>query len=242
MVNAALYEAEVTHVRRERVRRVLRHKVYLWLVDLDELPRLPWWLRPFARFEARDHLGSPERTIRANVAHFLARRGIDLRGGRVVMMANARLLGHVFNPISVFWCHRPDGGLECVLAEVHNTYGERHCYVLHPDEDGRVQVDKEFYVSPFLAMGGRYQMRISPPGERVAVTITLRQQDKPPFVASLRGRRRPVTPGVLASLLLRRPLLTYRVSALIRLHGIALWLRRVPVVRRLAHVPQEGIQ
>ncbi|MBP2474027.1 DUF1365 family protein [Crossiella equi] len=241
-MSAALYDAEVVHVRRERVHKVLRHQVYLWRVDLDALPRLPFWLRPFARFEARDHLGSPDRSIRENVEAFLATRGIDLHGGQVVLMANARLLGYVFNPLSLYWCHDPEGSLVCVLAEVHNTYGERHCYLLHPDRDGRVDVAKEFYVSPFLPVGGRYHMRISPPGDEVSVGITLRRQDAPPFVATLRGRKVDLTAGALVRMLFRRPLLTYRVTALIRWHGIALWLRRVPVVRRVVHAPQEGIR
>jgi uncharacterized protein len=245
----ALYDAEVRHVRRAPGRasgRSFSHGIYLWLVDLDELPRLPGWLRPFARFRAADHLGDPDRTIRANVDAYLAAHGIDLRGGRVLMLANARLLGYVFNPISVYWCHRPDGLLECVIAEVHNTYGERHCYLLHPDEDGRAETDKDFYVSPFLTVDGQYRMLLRVPGERLAISVSLRQQgpEGPPataLTATVVGCRRRATPAALVRMLLRRPLMTYRTSALIRRHGIALWLRRVPVVRRPKHEPQEGV-
>jgi uncharacterized protein len=233
-VVTALYEAEVSHTRRERVDRAFSHRVYLWLVDLDRLPRLPWWLRPFARFEARDHFGphAPgERngTIREHLERWLAGRGVDLAGGRVLMLANARLLGHVFNPLSVYWCHRPDGTLACVVAEVHNTYGERHPYLLQTDSAGRAQVDKAFYVSPFLDLGGRYLMRLPEPDERLSVTIALRQNGKTPFTAGLRGSRTPVTPANLVRLLVRRPLMTLRVSTLIRAHGIALWLRGLPI-------------
>ncbi|WP_433274738.1 DUF1365 domain-containing protein [Actinosynnema sp. CS-041913] len=230
MVN--LYEVEIGHVRRERPARAFRHRAYLWLVDLDALPRLPWWLRPFARFEARDHLGSPERTIRRNVDAWLAERDVDLGGGRITMLANARLLGHVFNPLSLFWCHRASGELECVIAEVHNTYGERHAYLLRPDEAGRARVAKEFSVSPFLETSGQYVMRVPEPAGGLSVTIALRQGGATPFSATMTGRRLPATPRELARLLVRRPLMTYRVSGLIRRHGIALWARRVPVVPR----------
>jgi DUF1365 family protein len=233
-VVTALYEAEVSHTRRERIDRAFSHKVYLWLVDLDRLPGLPRWLQPFARFEARDHFGphgSGERdgTIRENLDRWPAGRGVDLAGGRMLMLANARLLGHVFNPLSVYWCHRPDGTLACVVAEVHNTYGERHPYLLRTDSAGRAQVDKAFYVSPFLDLGGRYLMRLPEPDERLAVTIALRQGGKTPFTAGLHGVRTPATPANLARLLVRRPLMTLRVSTLIRAHGIALWLRRLPI-------------
>jgi uncharacterized protein len=241
----ALYDAVVRHARGRDVPaagRAFSHGVYLWLVDLDELPRLPRWLRPLARFEARDHLGDPQRSIRDNVEVYLAAHGIDLDGGRVLMLANARLLGHVFNPISVYWCHRRDGGLACVIAEVHNTYGERHCYLLHPDESGRAEADKDFYVSPFLTVDGRYRMSLRLPGERLAVAVTLQQQGRTALTATVVGTHRPATPARLVRMLARHPLVTYRTSALIRRHGIGLWLRRLPVVPRPRHTPQEGIE
>lgn len=238
----ALYDAEVRHVRRQRVDREFRHGVYLWLVDLDALPHLPRWLRPFARFQARDHLGDPRRTIRHNLDAWLAGHGVDLRGGQVLMLGNARLLGHVFNPITVYWCHRPDGRLECVVAEVHNTYGQRHCYLLRPDDTGRAETAKAFYVSPFLTVDGSYTMLLREPDERLAISVTLRQDGAPALTATVVGVRRPADPATFARMLLRRPLMTLRTSALIRRHGIALWLRRLPVIPRPEPTPQEGVQ
>lgn len=237
----ALYDCEIRHVRRTQLNRSFRHSVYMWLVDLDALPAVPRALRPFARFEARDHLGDPSRTIRENLDAWLAGRGVDLEGGRVLMLANARVLGHVFNPITVYWCHRPDGALACVVAEVHNTYGERHCYLLDPDADGRARTAKEFYVSPFLTVAGEYRMVLPEPGERLTVSVSLRQEGRNVFTATVAGTRTPAGPGALIRMLLRRPFVTHRTSALIRRHGIALWLRRLPVVPRPPHRPQEGV-
>jgi DUF1365 family protein len=240
----ALYDATVRHARGRDVPaagRAFSHGVYLWLVDLDDLPRLPRWLRPFASFESRDHLGDPARGIRENVDAYLATHGVDLRGGRVLMLANARSLGYVFNPITVYWCHRPDGALECVVAEVHNTHGERHCYLLHPDGSGRAETAKDFYVSPFLSVDGRYRMLLRTPGERLAISVTLRQRGATALTATVVGTRTPATPGAVARILVRRPLMTYRTSALIRRHGIALWLRRLPVAPRPRHDIQEGV-
>lgn len=238
----ALYDAEVVHARRQRVNRTFTHRISLWLIDLDALPVLPWWLRPFGRFEAADHLGAPERSIRENLDTWLATQGLDLQGGRVVMLANARALGHVFNPITLYWCSLPDGRPECVVAEVHNTYGERHCYLLRPDEQGLAKTAKEFYVSPFLAMGGGYQMRVSRPGRDLSVDVSLHQRGQTVFHVQLRGTRHPATRRRLVRTLLRHPFGTYRVSALIRLHGIRLWLGRIPVLPRTPHIPQEGVQ
>ncbi|GAA4441240.1 DUF1365 domain-containing protein [Actinokineospora soli] len=233
----ALYDATVAHARRERLDRTFRHRVHYWLVDLDRLPRLG----PLASFRAADHLGDPSRSIKENLTAWLARQGITVRG-RVLMLANARVFGYVFNPLTVYWVHDEHGALDCVVAEVHNTYGQRHCYLLRPDERGIAHVDKEFYVSPFLAMGGEYRMRVPIPGDRLSVAVTLRQDGATPFTATLTGARKAPTPGEVVRMVLRGRLLPQRVSALIRRHGVALWLRRVPVLRRPEHVPQEGVQ
>ncbi|MDN5918070.1 MAG: DUF1365 domain-containing protein [Pseudonocardia sp.] len=241
----AIYDSVVRHVRRKDQDYRFSHPIYLWLVDLDAMPRLPAWLRPFAGFRAKDHLGDPDATIRQNVDAYLALHGIDLRGGQVLMLAHARVLGHVFNPISVFWCRwgggENHGGIACVIAEVHNTYRERHCYLLYPDPGGRAGTEKDFYVSPFLTVDGQYSMLLREPADRLAVSITLRQDDEIALTATLIGARRPATTREVLRTVLRRPLVTQRTSALIRRHGIALWLRRLPVVPRPTHRPQKGV-
>ena len=102
-MTAALYPCQITHVRTRPALRSFRYRSYLWLVDLDDLPRLPLLLRPLARFLARDHFGGSGPAIRDRVDTWLAERGVSLAGGRVLMLANAAVLGYVFNPLSVFW-------------------------------------------------------------------------------------------------------------------------------------------
>jgi uncharacterized protein len=218
----AVYDVEVRHRRREQLDYGFAHKSSLWLVDLDDLPR---------GFEARDHVGDPDRTLRENVDAYLADHGVDLGGGRITMLANPRGLGHVFNPLSVFWCHRSTGELACVVAEVHNTYGGRHRYLL-PAE--RADTAKAFYVSPFFEVDGEYRLSLPEPEEHLALAITLRRNGATALTATVTGTRRP-RPR-------RRPLVTLRTSALIRVHGIRLWLKRLPVVPRPTHRPQEGVR
>jgi DUF1365 family protein len=212
------------------------------LVDLDALPTLPRLLRPFASFRADDHLGDPERSIRANVEAFLQLHGVELGpGARIVMLANARSLGHVFDPLTVFWCFAGTGSLRAVVAEVHNTYGERHAYLLHPDAAGIAHVDKAFHVSPFFDESGRYELRFTLSADTVATTVLLRRSGVLAFSATFRGRPRRASSAAVAAQVLRQPLMTYRISALIRLHGVWLWLRRLPVRARPEHVSQEGV-
>jgi uncharacterized protein len=238
----ALVIGQVTHRRPGPVRHAFRHGVYQWLVDLDSIPRQPWPLRAFAHFSSADHLGDPGLPIKRNIENYLALSGIRLSGGgRVLMLASARVLGHVFNPLSVFWCYDGDGALQCVVAEVHNTYGERHAYLLRPDAAGLAVTGKNFHVSPFFDVRGTYELRFTLQPDLVATTVTLRDRGAVAFSAAFRGRPEPATHPALARRLIRQPLMPQQISALIRVHGIWLWLRRLPIRTRPDHVRQEGV-
>jgi predicted NAD/FAD-binding protein/DUF1365 family protein len=230
-----LVEATVRHTRRRPFRHAFTYRSHAWLVDLDHLPAP----RRTRSFEARDHLGDPDRSLRENVEAFAATHGIDLAGGRIRMLAQARSLGHCFNPISVFWCHDATGALACTVLEVHNTYGDRHAYLVRTDDHGRAEVDKAMYVSPFHDVSGRYEIVAPEPDDSAAtvtVAITLRHDDGPAFTASLNGHvvsGRPPLRAVFSALV---------GSLRIRRQGIGLWLRRLPVVPRPDHPRQEGVQ
>lgn len=232
------FDTTIRHTRRTPFARRFEHASTFWLVDLDDLPDHG----VLARFEARDHLGSPDLTLRENVEGFLADNGVALGegGGRILMAAHPRSLGHCFNPISVFWCFDDAGAQAGVVVEVHNTYGDRHAYLVHPDEQGRAQTPKAMYVSPFHGVDGTYDVAVPVPTDRLHVAVTLRDHSQPgtaasaPFSASLTGTRSDVP--------LRRTLgATLRGSALIRAHGTWLWARRLPVRPRPSH-RQEGVR
>jgi hypothetical protein len=238
----ALVIGQVTHCRAAPVRHAFRHRIYQWLVDLDSLPKQPWYLRAFANFSSADHLGDPGLPIKRNIENYLALRGIQLGDrGRVLMLANARVLGHVFDPLSVFWCYDPDGVLVWVVAEVHNTYGERHAYLLRPDEAGVCVTDKELHVSPYFDLSGTYELRFTLRPDLVATTVRLRRHDAVAFSATFQGRPEPATATALGRRLLRQPLMPQRISALIRVHGIWLWIRGLPVRAHPHHTRQEGV-
>ncbi len=235
----AVVPGVVTHVRRRPITHRFRYRTYQWLVDVDRLPHRP----PLVSFDSGDHLGPGDVPLRDKLAAFLDGQGVTLNpDDRVLMLANARSFGHVFDPLTVFWCHRHDGALRCVVLEVHNTYGERHAQLLHLDADGRASVPKQFYVSPFFTVSGRYDVTVRLTADRVAVTVGLVQDDLRVFTATFTGRVRPATPRTVLAAALRTPLVTYQVSALIRLHGVRLWLRRLPVVRRVPHRPPVGVR
>ncbi|MFD4245721.1 DUF1365 domain-containing protein [Streptomyces sp. NPDC058525] len=229
----ALYASEVRHVRVTPVRYVLRHRTYLWLIDVDHPPVLPRVLRPFARFDARDHFAGDAPTVRAGLDAYLAAQGVDNADGCVLMLAHARVLGHVFNPLTLYWCHDRSGHLVCVVAEVHNTYGERHSYLVRPDGQGRDEVPKNFHVSPFFGVEGHYRMRLPLPGDRLDLAIQLCHGDgSRPLTATVRGTHRPAGTRTLLAAVLRNPWSTAGVSLGIRRHGIRLYLKGLPVTPR----------
>ena len=229
---AALYDCRIAHVRTRPLRHAFQHRTYLWLVDLDRLPRLPAPLRPLARFQARDHLGDPAAGLRRNLDTYLAEHGVDLGGGQVLMLCHARSLGHVFNPITVYWCHGADGAPVCTVAEVHNTYRERHRYLLFPDPQGHAGTAKTFYVSPFFPVDGGYRMTLPEPGERLRLTVHLDREGGRAFTATVHGARAPATPLGLLRAAVRHPLSTLVVSAHIRIQGLRLLARGLPVQPR----------
>ncbi len=223
-----VYDTTITHVRRTPFTRTFTHDSHTWLVDLDDLPDHGL----LGRFEGRDHLGDATLSIRENLDRFLAANGIE-RPARVLMAAHPRAFGHCFNPISVHWCFDERGDRGPVVVEVHNTYGDRHAYLVHPDAQGRATTPKQMYVSPFHGTDGRYEIAVPTPGDRLHVAVTLHADDGEVFSASLTGTRSDARPWRAAPEAIRG-------AVLIRMHGIRLWLRRLPVRHRPDH-HQEGV-
>jgi uncharacterized protein len=230
---SALYPGVVVHQRfRPRTHR-LRYRTLSLLVDLDELPALSKRLRllsvdRFNLFSIRQSdfgAGTPA-GLRDWVAAQCKAAGIPA-DGPIRLLAMPRVLGHAFNPLSVFFCHRRDGALAATLYEVRNTFGERHGYLI-PAPDGartiRQSCRKTFYVSPFMPMEMEYRFRVAPPARRVSVVIDGLSGEGRLITASLSGRRVDLTDGALLRAFLGAPALGLKVIA--GIHWEALWLWR----------------
>lgn len=235
MLTPAIYRTTINHCRQVPVHHSFEYRSYSWYVDIDDLPRLPWWLRPFARFHAGDHLAGPDdaadTSLRQRLAAFFAEHDTPMPDGRITALLQARVLGYVFNPLSIYWCHDRDGQLRHVIAEVHNTYGGRHAYLL-PPADNPVLVSKQFYVSPFNPVDGHYLVLAPQPEREVDVMVSLLRERRLTFTATLRGQRLPATTKQVAAMQFLSPVAPLVVAMRIRAEGIKLWLRGVPVVAR----------
>jgi DUF1365 family protein len=239
---SGIYEGWVMHRRLTPRHHRFKYRVFAMLLTLDELPALDRHLSLFKHnrrglfsFQDRDH--GDGRPLNQWLDSLLAQAEITADGRRRVL-CYPRILGHVFNPLSVWFCDGMDGALKAIIYEVHNTYDERHAYVLPVGEDQslvRHGCPKAFYVSPFLSPDCRYQFRIRPPGDDVAITIQEEEAGAPVLNASFAGARRALTDRALLAMLLRYPLMTLKVVFAIHFEAVRLMLKGV---RRHPHAPK----
>lgn len=261
---SSLLVGTVSHRRLRPAANAFRYGVFHALLDVDELPALDREVAGFGHnrpapvgFRDTDHLGPEDRPVRDKLATWLAAQGRTLPDGPLLVVCNLRTFGHVFDPVSWWFCHEPDGALAFVVAEVHNTFGEQHSYLLddleaRPDGLLRARSAKVFHVSPFLPIEGlRYRFTFRPPTgthrptapERVLVHMDVDDERGKLFDATQDERRVALTSTNLQRALRRHPLVTLRTVVLIHAQALKLWAKRVPFHRKppppsvLASVP-----
>jgi DUF1365 family protein len=241
MAESALYEGWVMHRRVRPRHHRFKYRVFAMLLDLDELPGLDkrlslfsWNRRGLFSFHDRDH--GDGRGLKLWLDEMLARADLSADGSRQVL-CYPRILGYVFNPLSVWFCRDAAGALKAVVYEVHNTYDERHAYVLPVEDEKLVRhgCAKDFYVSPFLTPDCRYNFRIRPPGEDVSIAINEDEAGQPILNASFAGERRPLTDRTLLRLLFAYPLMTVKVVLAIHFEAVRLMRKGI---RRHSHTPR----
>lgn len=240
-MSSALYEGTLMHARRTPARNVFRYPVSYFLIDLDELPALErrlrlfsWNRRNLVTLRDRDHFEGGD--LKASVVELAGDPTIE----RVLMLAQLRIAGFVFNPVSFYWCYRADGSLACMVAELNNTFGERLPEVLRGPAL-HYEHHKHLHVSPFFGLDQSYEYAFSQPGDEVWARIHVRDDDGArPFTAVLHGRRRELTNRSLARMLVRFPLMPLQVVVLIHWQAVRLWLKRVPFHHKPPFTPGEG--
>jgi len=241
-VCSSLYVGSVMHRRMQPRMHHFRYRAFWFLLDLDELSELSSQLRWFSHnrpnlfsFYDADHGDGTTTPLRAQVERQLGEAEVDLAGGRIRLLCMPRTLGYCFNPLSIFFCYRADASLAAVVYQVHNTFGERHSYVIRVEDRGDAvhqRCRKLFYVSPFLDMDMRYDFRITGPDERIAVGIRVGSSARPILNAVLTGALRSLTDRNLMLVFLKVPAITIKVMAAIHWEAFRLWAKGMRLRRR----------
>jgi DUF1365 family protein len=243
MAASALYAGHVMHQRLRPRRHRLRYRLFMLLLDLDEIDALDTRLRLFSRnrrnlfsFRDTDYGAGDTTPLRVQIEAHLRAAGLASQVGAIRLLTIPRVLGFAFNPLSVYFCHRPDGDLAAILYEVNNTFGQRHSYLLPVDADAglpiRQTTAKMFHVSPFMDMDMTYAFRVVPPADRLGIAITGTDGDGPIITAALAADRTALTDRALLRAFASYPLVTFKVVGGILWEAIRLWMKGVPVRHR----------
>ena len=254
-VAALLYSGEVMHQRIKPFGHRFQYRVFSLLVDLDRLGEANKLsalfsvnARNLVSFHEMDHSGSDAVSLRAYADDLLADAGLPMPAARILLVCYPRILGYVFNPISVYYAYDADARLVAMIYEVRNTFGERHTYVC-PVSDGemtagglRQSCDKIFHVSPFIPMQMRYHFRMLPPGDEIRWRILETDPEGPLLAATFTGRQESMATSTLLSLAARIPFLTLKIVAGIHWEALKLWLKGAKYISRPKAPPPVSIK
>jgi DUF1365 family protein len=244
---SCLYECEVMHHRLAPKQNRFTYKLFLFCLDLDEIPAVCRKIRGLSHnsfnlytFRDRDHLTVTDGgSVRKNLTAYLSQHGVDFPDdGKAILLTLPRVLGYIFNPVSFYFCFDAAGGPICALAQVGNTFGEMKPYLLARPEAGgvfRLRTPKHFYVSPFSSLDLEFDFKLRTPGQELEIHIDDWQGEERVLLSSLTGTRVPLTTARLAWLTLKFPLVTVKVIFLIHLQALLLWLKRLPYHSKAAN-------
>ncbi len=244
-----LITGQVMHRRVRPIVHLFHAPVFYLRINLDTIEKSNSWIfginkwRPLSLY-FKDY-GPRDGTSLANwIRKILRDNDIDSKG-TIFLQTFPRVFGYVFNPISLWYCHHTDGRLASVLAEVRNTFGERHLYLLTDTEadaispNSKVEARKMMHVSPFCEVKGNYQFHFFETDRSSLVKIDYLDGDAILINTCLSGKKLPFTPSNLFKTLLKQPLLTIGVIFKIHWQALLLWIKRVPFFRQPSYSNKE---
>ncbi len=229
MLKNSLYIGKVFHKRHIPFEHAFTYRVFTLLLDIDNFPKLK--IFSFNRFNIfslyeRDHGPRDGSPLRPWIEAAAEAKNIDIKGGKIFMLTFPRVLGYVFNPITLYYCTDKTGALKAILYQVKNTFGEQHGYLLPVEKNGEIKQEtkKNFHVSPFIHMDCTYKFRLKEPDETLDFAIHQFTGDNEKIMtATWDGARRDLTSAALLKTLFTHPMLTLKIIVGIHWEAFLLW-------------------
>tara|TARA_Y100001970_G_scaffold241972_1_gene305973 strand:+ start:77 stop:853 length:777 start_codon:yes stop_codon:yes gene_type:complete len=239
--HSKIYSGQVIHTRFKPRKHYFKYKVFSLLIDLDEIIEINKKLNFFSynkfnliSFFDKDHGNRNESNIKEWVKENLIKKNIKFENLRVEILCYPRILGYVFNPLSILYIYNEKNELISIFYEVKNTFGEQHTYIFETKDQKIIKnkCDKKFYVSPFIDMECEYNFSVTKPGDSISIIINQHDKEGKLLYASQDGKSQDLTSKNLLLNYLRHPLMTFKVIVAIHYEAFKLWFKKVKLVKK----------
>ena len=241
-MTSSIYNGTVIHKRFKPKIHYFKYKVFSLLIDLSDLEYLSKKIKFFSHnkfnlvsFYEKDHGGRDGSSLESWVKKRLEDNNINSEKVKIRLLCYPRILGYVFNPLSVFYIYDESEKLVCILYEVKNTFGEQHTYIFKVKNDQNLyqhNCSKKFHVSPFIEMNCKYFFRLLKPGEKISVIIDQYQTDEKILYASQDGQRVDFNTKELIKSYLKHPLMTFKIILAIHFEAFKLWVKGIKFIKK----------
>ena len=241
-MTSSIYNGTVIHKRFKPKIHYFKYKVFSLLIDLSELENLSKKIKFFSynkfnlvSFYEKDHGNRDGSSLVSWVKKNLEDNNINSENTKIKLLCYPRILGYVFNPLSVFYIYDESEKLVCILYEVKNTFGEQHTYIFKVDNDQKLyqhNCSKKFHVSPFIEMNCKYFFRVLNPKEKLSVIINQDDDDGKLLYASQDGFKKELNTKNRIFAYITHPLMTFKIIGAIHLEALKIWLKGVKFVKK----------
>ena len=241
-MTSSIYNGTVIHKRFKPKIHYFKYKVFSLLLDLSELEHLSKKIKFFSlnkfnllSFYEKDHGNRDGSSLVSWVKKNLEDNNINSEKVKIKLLCYPRILGYVFNPLSVFYIYSENEKLISILYEVKNTFGEQHTYIFKVENDQNLyqhNCSKKFHVSPFIEMNCKYFFRLLKPGEKISVIIDQYQTNEKILYASQDGQRVDFNTKELIKSYLKHPLMTFKIISAIHFEAFKLWIKGIKFIKK----------
>jgi len=239
--NSTIYEGKVIHRRFKPKEHFFKYNVFSLLIDIEELEIIRNTIKIFSynkfniiSFFDKDHGPRDGTSIKQWILKNLKDIGINNDKIKIKLLCYPRILGYVFNPLSVFFIYDQNSQLIAILYEVKNTFGEQHTYIFKTDDKKIITNNciKKFHVSPFIEMECHYYFRVLKPSDKISVIIDQKDKDGKLLYASQDGKAKEFNEKNLLISYISHPLMTFKIIAAIHYEALKLWIKGVKIIKR----------